>query len=46
LGNDTAASLLKETLKEEQDTANLLESLSKRMGDAMMAADHAGKNEE
>jgi ferritin-like metal-binding protein YciE len=45
LGNGTAASLLKETLKEEQDTANLLEKLSKRLGEAMIAADRAAENE-
>ena len=38
LGNDTAASLLQETLKEEEDTAKLLEGLSERLGRAMMAA--------
>jgi ferritin-like metal-binding protein YciE len=34
LGNDAAAALLRETLKEEEDTANLLESLSERLGQA------------
>src|SRR5688572_18543471 len=39
LGNATAASLLRETLKEEQETASLLEGLSGRLGKAMMAAE-------
>jgi ferritin-like metal-binding protein YciE len=38
LGNETAASLLQETLEEEQETAHLLEGLSERLGAAMMAA--------
>ena len=38
LGNETAASLLQETLKEEEATAQLLEGLSERLGQAMMAA--------
>jgi len=37
LGNETAASLLQETLKEEEATAQLLEGLSERLGQAMMA---------
>jgi hypothetical protein len=37
---------LQETLKEEQDTANLLESLSERLGAAMMAAGNADEDEE
>jgi ferritin-like metal-binding protein YciE len=45
LGNETAAALLQATLKEEQDTANLLASLSERLGAAMMAAGTADEQE-
>jgi ferritin-like metal-binding protein YciE len=46
LGNDAAAALLRETLKEEEDTANLLESLSERLGQAMMTAAGTDDDEE
>jgi ferritin-like metal-binding protein YciE len=46
LGNHTAAGLLKETLKEEQTTASLLENLSQQVGQAMMAAESAAENGE
>jgi ferritin-like metal-binding protein YciE len=46
LGNNTAASLLQETLKEEEATATLLESLSERLGEALLASGSASEDED